>query len=53
MNRFEEIWDFLVAMVLLLGLVLYLLVFELLTFWRYVLPENHWLRVKLEGKIDL
>ena len=48
MNIFEKIWDLLVGLFWLLCLVLYLLVFELLTFWRYVLPENHWLRVKVE-----
>lgn len=53
MNIFEKIWDWVIVVFGLLLLLVYGILFELFTFWRYALPENHWLRVKLEGTMDL
>ena len=53
MNIFEKLVDWAIIILGLLLLVAYGLLFELFTFWRYALPENHWLRVKMEGTWDL
>lgn len=53
MKKNNEFWEMVVIVVVLFVFVIYGLLFELMTFWRRFFPENHWIRVKLEGKWDL
>jgi hypothetical protein len=53
MTLLEQIFEFILAVILILLYFVLMLIYEVLTCWRYLLPQGHWLRKRVEIDLDL
>jgi hypothetical protein len=53
MTLLEEIFEGILNITLILLFFAVVIIYEVLTCWRLLLPESHWLRKKVEINLDL
>lgn len=53
MTLLEKILEGILSVISILGYFALMLIYEVLTCWRYLLPQGHWLRKKVEIDLDL